>query len=132
MPGPDIVVGDMPGLAQFGSSGAQVGLGMGTTSCNNGDVPVHFYQLPNPDHSVVSQNLYRMSGGASNNDRFEQIGQAWVKHTFGASQDDACSFGCTPFPDDTELGVGCSDPYAASQNASQTDHAGALGSRARG
>ena len=130
VPGPDIVVGDMNGLAQFGSGAGQVGLGIGTTSCNNGDQPVHFYQLPNPDHSVVTQNLYRMSGGASNNDRFEQIGQAWVKHTFGASQENACGFGCTPFPDDTELGVGCSDPYDASQNASQTNHAGALGSRA--
>ena len=35
-----------------------------------------------------------MSGGASNSDRFEQIGQAWVKHTFGADQFDDCGFGC--------------------------------------
>lgn len=128
--GPDIIVGDMSGLQQFGSASGQVGLGIGTTSCNNGDQPFHFYQLPNTDHSVVTQNLYRMSGGSSNNDRFEQIGQAWVKHTFGANQDNACSFGCTPFPNATELGVGCSDPYTAGQNASQTDHVGALGSRA--
>ena len=111
-PGPRYHRGRYAGLAQFGSSGTQVGLAMGATSCNNGNVPVHFYQLPNPDHSVVSQNLYRMSGGASNNDRFEQIGQAWIKHTFGATQDNACGFGCTPFPNETELGVGCSDPYA--------------------
>jgi hypothetical protein len=130
VPGPDITVGDMPGLAQFGSAAGQVGLGVGTTSCNNGSVPVHFYQLPNVDHSIFTQNLYRMSGGSGNNDRFEQIGQAWIKHTFGANQDNACAFGCTPFPDDTELGVGCSDPYLASQNATQGDHVGALGSRA--
>ena len=43
VPGPDIVVGDMSGLAQFGSSGTQVGLGIGTTSCNNGDQEVHFF-----------------------------------------------------------------------------------------
>lgn len=128
--GPDIMVGDMSGLAQFGSSAGQVGLGIGTTSCNNGDQPVHFFQLPDTDHSVVSQNLYRMSGGATNDERFEQIGQSWVKHTFGADQFNACNFGCTPAPDATTLGVGCSDPYSASQNASQTDHVGALGSRA--
>jgi hypothetical protein len=128
--GPDIIVGDMSGLQQFGSSGSQVGLGIGTTSCNNGDQEVHFFQLPNTDHPVVSQNLYRMSGGASNNDRFEQIGQSWVKHTFGANQDDDCAFGCIPASDATTLGVGCSDPYSAGQNASQTDHVGALGSRA--
>ena len=74
---------------------------MGGTSCNNGDVPVHFYQLPNPDHSVVTQNLYRMSGGPTNNDRMEQIGQGWNKHTFGASQENACGLGCDPFPDDS-------------------------------
>ena len=130
VPGPDIIVGDMFGLRQFGSSGGQVGLGMGTDSCNNGDQEVHFFALPNPDHSVFSQNLYRMSGGPSNNDRFEQIGQAWVKHTFGADQFDDCGFGCTPAQTFTTLGVGCSDAYAADQNASQTDHVGAMGSRA--
>ena len=30
---------------------------------------------PNNDHPVIPQNIYRMSGGGSNNDRFEQIGQ---------------------------------------------------------
>src|ERR1051325_5960425 len=131
VPGPDILVGDMNGLQQFGSAGGQVGLATGATSCNNGDQPVHFYQLPNPDHSVVSQNLYRMSGGASNDDRFEQIGQSWNKHTFGANQDDDCNFGCTPFSNQTELGPGCSDPYAASQNGFQGNtNSGALGSRA--
>jgi hypothetical protein len=128
--GPDIVTGDMSDLAQFGSNAGQVGLGVGTTSCNNGDVPVNFYQLPDPDHSVISQNFYRMSGGPNNNDRLEQIGQSWVKHTFGADQFDDCGFGCTPFPTFASLGVGCSDSYASSQNASQTDHLGSLGSRA--
>jgi hypothetical protein len=130
VPGPDIIVGGMFGLAQFGSSGTQVGLGIGTDSCNNGDQEVNFFQLPSPDHSVVSQNLYRMSGGSSNNDRFEQIGQAWVKHTFGADQLDDCGFGCIPAPTFRTLGVGCSDAYAADQNAAQGNTAGALGSRA--
>ena len=131
--GPDIIVGDIGaigGLTQYGSSAGQVGLAVGTTSCNNGDQAFDFFQLPNPDHSVVSQNLYRMSGGASNDERFEQIGQAWVKHTFGADQNDACGFGCAPYPNATKLGVGCSDPYAASQNGAQGNQVGALGSRA--
>jgi len=131
VPGPDIVVGDMSGLQQFGSASGQVGLATGATSCNNGDQPVHFYRLPDPDHSVVSQNFYRMSGGPTNTDRFEQLGQSWSKHTFGADQENACSFGCTPFPDQSELGVGCSDPYLASQNGFQGNtNSGALGSRA--
>jgi hypothetical protein len=132
VPGPDIVVGDMSGFAQFGATSTQVGLATGATSCNNGNVPVHFYSLPaSADHSVVSQNFYRMSGGATNNDRFEQLGYSWVKHTFGADQGNACSFGCTPFGNQSELGVGCSDPYLADQNAFQGNtNSGALGSRA--
>ena len=74
-----------PAMAQFGSSGSQVGLAVGTTSCNNGDVRRWIgLQLPNTDHPVIPQNLYRMSGGANNNDRFEQIGQSWLKHAFTA------------------------------------------------
>ncbi len=134
VPGPDIIVGNMGndgGLVQQGSAAGQVGLAMGTTSCNNGNVDYNFFQLPNPDHSVVAQNLYRMSGGATNDQRFEQIGQSWVKHTFGANQDNACSLGCTPYPNATKLGPGCSDPYAASQNGFQGNtNSGALGSRA--
>jgi hypothetical protein len=120
VPGPDIMVGDLSAMVQGSPtpspSDTQVGLGIGTTACNNGDQPVHFFAMPNTDHSVISMNLYRMSGGPNNNDRFEQIGESWVKHTFGANQDDECDFGCIPWPDSTQLGVGCSDPYGAAQN----------------
>jgi hypothetical protein len=126
--GPDIIVGDLPDLAQFGSAGTQVGLAVGTTSCNNGDQPVDWFALPNTDHPVIPQNLYRMSGGASNNDRFEQVGQSWMKHAFLALEDDACNFGCTTSGCTTgsHLCVGCSDPYDSGLNAGQTG----LGSRA--
>jgi hypothetical protein len=125
VPGPDVIVGDLPSLQQFGSSGTQVGLGVGTTSCNNGNVELNWFQLSNTDHPVIPQNLYRMSGGATNNDRFEQIGQSWLKHAFTALQGNTCGFGCTPAANGTHLGVGCSDPYGASLNAGQTG----LGSR---
>src|SRR5262249_9411985 len=63
VPGPDIIVGDVSDMVQADPSGdSQVGLGIGTTSCNNGDQPVHFFAIPNTDHSVVTQNLYRMNG----------------------------------------------------------------------
>src|SRR5205085_11592193 len=75
---------------------------------------------------VVSQSLYRMSGGGGNNDRFGEIGQGWVKHTFGADQDNDCNLGCTPAADSTTLGAGCSDPYDAGENAIYS----LLGSRA--
>lgn len=127
VPGPDVIVGDLSGLAQFGSSsGTQVGLAVGTDSCNAGVVPLNWLALPNNDHPVIPQNLYRMSGGATNNDRFEQVGQSSVKHAFTALQQNICGFGCNSTAS-TTLGSGCSDPYTASLNSGTNN---ALGSRA--
>ena len=126
VPGPDVIVGVLPDLVQFGSSGTQVGLGLATTSCNNGAVELNWLEMPNTDHPVIPQNLYRMSGGSGNDERFEQIGQSWLKHAFFALQGNACGFGCTSSGTGTRLGVGCSDPYDAQLNASQSG----LGSRA--
>ncbi len=126
VPGPDVIVGDMPSMVQSGSSGTQVGLAIATTSCNNGTTELNWNALPSTDHPVIPQNLYRMSGGATNNDRFEQLGQSWLKHAFTALQQNACAFGCAASGTGTRLGVGCSDPYDTSLNGSQTG----LGSRA--
>ena len=69
-----------------------------------------WFALPNNDHPVIPQNLYRMSGGASNNERFEQVGQSSVKHAFTALKQNVCGFGCNGVGG-THLGSGCSDPY---------------------
>jgi hypothetical protein len=125
VPGPDVIVGDLNGLAQFGSSnGTQVGLAVGTDSCNAGAVDLNWFANPNNDHPVIPQNLYRMSGGAANNERFEQIGQSSVKHAFTALTENLCGFGCNGVGG-SRLGSGCSDPYSASLNAGPN-----LGSRA--
>jgi len=125
VPGPDVIVGDVNGLAQFGSqSGTQVGLAVGTDSCNAGQVDLNWFALPNNDHPVIPQNLYRMSGGAGNNERFEQIGQSSVKHAFTALTQNICGFGCNNVGG-SHLGSGCSDPYSAGLNAGPS-----LGSRA--
>src|SRR5437868_14712709 len=129
VPGPDVIVGDLPEMAQYGNDTVNhlVGLGVGTTSCNNGDQPFNWFALPNTDHPVIPQNLYRMSGGATNDERFEQIGQSWLKHAFTALEGSVCSTcntsGCTT---GIHLCPGCSDPYGSSLNASQTG----IGSRA--
>ena len=126
--GPDVIVGDLPVVQQLGNSGTQVGLAVATTSCNNGDQPVDWFALPNTDHPVVPQNLYRMSSGVDNTERFEQIGQSWLKHTFFALEDDACSLGCNTSGCGTgsHLCPGCSDPYTAGLNGDQNS----IGSRA--
>ena len=129
VPGPDVIVGDVEDVAQFDPAvGTQVGLAIGTDSCNNGDQPVDWFALPQTDHPVVPQNLYRMSGGANNDARFEQIGQSWMKHTFLALQGSVCgtcntSPPCNPGP---QLCPGCSDPYTSGLNGDQNS----IGSRA--
>ncbi|MFN0139283.1 MAG: carboxypeptidase-like regulatory domain-containing protein [Pyrinomonadaceae bacterium] len=122
VPGPDVVVGDLSGLAQFGaSSGTIVGLAIGTDSCNFGTVPLNWFANPSNDHPVIPQNLYRMSASG---DRFEQVGHSQVKHAFTALQNNLCGLGCNA-TGGTTLGSGCSDPYGASLNAGPS-----LGSKA--
>jgi hypothetical protein len=125
VPGPDVLVGDLPSVEQGGSSTGFVGLGVGTTSCNAGTIDLNWLQLPNNDHPVIPQNLYRMSGGPSNSDRFEQVGQSWLKHAFTALTGNICNLGCNGVGG-SHLGSGCSDPYSASLNYGQNG----LGSRA--
>ena len=124
-PGPDVIVGDLPVIQQFGTAGTQVGLAIATTSCNAGTEDLDWFALPQTDHPVIPQNLYRLSGGANNDERFEQIGQSWLKHAFAALTQDACGFGCNGVGG-THLGSGCSDPYSANLNGTQTE----IGSRA--
>jgi hypothetical protein len=127
VPGPDVIVGDLLTLmqSQTGSVGGRVGLALGTDACNQGTVDVDWFQLPSNDHPFIPQNLYRMSGGATNNERFEQIGQSWGKHAFFAASGDDCGFGCNGV-NATHLGSGCSDVYGAGLNGDQNG----IGSRA--
>ena len=127
IPGPDVIVGDLPSVEEpsGGTVGSFVGLGVGTTSCNAGVVDLDWFQLPSNDHPAIPQNMYRMSGGADNTERFEQIGQSWCKHAFTALTQNVCNFGCNG-TGGSHLGSGCSDPYSASLNYGQTG----LGSRA--
>ena len=78
MPGPDVIVGNVQDVDQMGSVGGPpptpIGFAIGTDSCNNGDQPLIGSHCLQTDHPVVPQNLYRMSGGADNTERFEQIG----------------------------------------------------------
>jgi hypothetical protein len=126
--GPDVIVGDVEDVEQFDAPvGTQVGLIIGTDSCNNGDQPVDWFGLPSNDHPVVPQNLYRMSGGANNDELFEQIGQSWMKHTFLALEESICgTCNITGCETGTHLCPGCSDPYVSSLNGDQNS----LGSRA--
>src|ERR1044071_2637907 len=123
--GPDVIVGNISDVVAGSIVNGQVGVSVGTDSCNNGTIDLDWFALPANDHPVIPQNVYRMSGGSTNADRFEQIGQSWLKHAFTAASSNTCGFGCNGVGG-THLGSGCSDLYSASLNAGQTG----LGSRA--
>ena len=127
IPGPDVIVGELIGLQQLtsGAVNGRVGISLGTDACNKGTMNVDWFALPNGDHPFIPQNVYRMSGGADNTQRFEQIGQSWGKHAFTAASSNTCGFGCNGVGG-SHLGAGCSDAYGAGLNGSQTG----IGSRA--
>src|SRR5256886_8332992 len=127
VPGPDVIIGDLIGVAQSqtGSVLGRVGLALGTDACNKGKIDVDWFALPNSDHPFIPQNVYRRSGGADNTQRFEQIGQSGGKHAFTAASSNTCGFGCNGIGG-CHLGSGSSDAFGAGLNGSQTG----VGSRA--
>lgn len=112
--GADVIVGDLTGPSNWTTGGPNAGIvrySFGTTSCNLGTVPLQW--LDNSTlHPVISQNLFRYK-----NNRFEQVGQAWLKHGFCALQQNLCA-ACSPYCGGccNHLGVGCSDPYTSTRN----------------
>ena len=120
IPGPDVIVGELLDFIQYedGEVNGVVGLALGTDACNKGTVNVAWIALPSNDHPFIPQNLYRMSGGADNAQRFEQLGQSWGKHAFAAASSNTCGLGCNGIGGD-HLGSGCSDAYGAGLNGWQ-------------
>lgn len=127
VPGPDVIVGELLDFIQYetGEVNGFVGLALGTDACNKGTQNAAWIALPSNNHPFIPQNLYRMSGGATNNERFEQLGQSWGKHAFAAASSNTCGFGCNGVGGD-HLGSGCSDAYGAGLNGWQD----LIGSRA--
>lgn len=116
---PDVTFCELFGLTQFGRKNDVVGLAINTTSWNIGNADLTWLAAPDPRHPFIVQNLYRIK-----DDRFEQIGQSWIKHGFFALGNEQCQTECTfedkpghgvgPF-----LGMGCTDTYTAGLNALQ-------------
>jgi hypothetical protein len=110
--GPDVIVGEIPNISNYGNVGSIYAYAIGTTSCNKGNENLLWIAGTN-EHPVISQNVYRFHNG-----RFEHIGQAWLKHGFTALTGNACNLGCNG-QGGSVLGVGCSDPYSSGLNGSQ-------------
>jgi hypothetical protein len=108
--GPDIIVGELLDVIRYNVTGEPLSYVIGTLSCNIGDQYANWIPSSN-QHPVIAQSLYRVRDG-----RIEQIGIAWVKHSFAATIGSYCGF-CENPGTSQRLGAGCSDPYFASTNA---------------
>jgi hypothetical protein len=115
-PGPDVIVGDINGVANFAPAGDVDAFALGVTLCNIGSAPV-LYSFNTNQHPLVTENMYRLRtvDGAT---RFEQVGLGWCFHTFFALSTNLCCPTCTA-TDGSTLGVGCADPHTASRMGAQ-------------
>ncbi|MBL9000428.1 MAG: hypothetical protein JNK25_04760 [Phycisphaerae bacterium] len=114
--GPDVIVGDMPDFSHWTTTGAINGYrsySVGTVSCNIGDENLQWVSSTNR-HPVISGNIYRLA-----NDRFEQIGQSWLKHGFTALNGTLCGSCLNPDGTGATLDPTCSDPYSSGLNGQQ-------------
>lgn len=130
VPGPDIAVCNLVGTTMSFSGqparvGDIVGMATGTISFNVGTADAIWFADPDNRHPFIAQGLFRLK-----NDRFEQIGQSWLKHAFFALGE-TCNDGtgcpcatCGYQPGHSMgdwLGVGCQDTYGASLNGQQSN-----------
>ena len=115
--GPDVTVGVITGPMNYVSANGLEAVSLGTTSCNQGTATVS-WKANVAQHPVIGGELYRFKevNGAG---RFEQLGLSWLKHGFFAESGGVCCANCIP-TDGTALGVGCSDPYTAERNGTQS------------
>ena len=117
-------------MQQFGSAGTQVGLASSNNFLQQWRPARRLVCIAtnrSPSHSAKSLSDERWG---DNTERFEQIGQSWLKHAFIALEEDACGFGCNTRLRHGQLifAPGCSDPYSASLNGDQTRSVRAPGS----
>ncbi|MFO0855750.1 MAG: hypothetical protein U0640_00155 [Phycisphaerales bacterium] len=115
----DVIVGDLYQVQNYGAVGSYITYGVGTYSCNQGPTRLTWIDGNAANlYPVISQNMYRLKDG-----RFEQVGQAWLKHGFCALNNMLCgscpAVGPGPSGGHTcdHLDPGCADPYSAGLNA---------------
>lgn len=125
--GPDVIVGDLMDLRHETSAGPIEGkraYAVGTRSLNIGNKDLAWFSGTN-QHPVIAQNMYRwkQDGSERPGGRFEQIGMSWLKHGFTALANGGFCATCSFEPGHSSgnwLGQGCTDPYTASLNSTQT------------
>jgi hypothetical protein len=120
--GADVIVGDLLDTANYGANAGIYAYAIGTVSCNIGTAQLSWI-AGNNQHPVIGQNLYRYfpgSAAAGQYGRFEMVGMSWLKHGFTALTQSLCNTCVNPNSGGTTLGIGCSDPYVAALNGTQS------------
>jgi len=115
--GPDVIVSTIgTSLDENGIIGGIGAYSMTTVSCNLGEADAIWIDSGalDTEHPVIGQNMYRLKDG-----RFEQIGQAWLKHGFCAADVCSCGSPCEVNGSCDWLGTHATDTYGAGLNASQ-------------
>jgi len=110
--GPDVIIGDLPSVHNYGGLGGIGAYALATTACNVGDSTMN-WNGSNALHPVIGSNLYRVEGG-----RIEQLGLSWLKHGFASATGTYCCTCISPGSSQI-MGIGCSDPYGATTNGAQ-------------
>jgi len=110
--GPDVIVGSINGICNWGTVGGRSSYSFGATACNVGDEEM-IWQGNTNHHPIISPNIFRLKDG-----RFEQIALGWMKHGFGSATEDLCC-NCNDPGTSQIIGVGCADTYANCQNGWQ-------------
>ncbi len=117
---PDVIVGELYETSNYTTGGSVGGVhsyAIGTYSCNIGNTRLTWIDGNAANlYPVISQNMYRLKDG-----RFEQVGQAWLKHGFCALNNVLCGT-CPNVPGGhtcDNLDPGCADPYSSGLNGSQ-------------
>lgn len=118
--GPDVITSLLYGPQVYAyentATGIITGMAIGTQSCNLGDDPLLWQELPSKNHPVIRGSMFRLK-----DHKFEQIGISWVKHGFFATNDADCGHICTAPANHggAALYPGCSDPYGAQLNGTR-------------
>jgi len=108
--GPDLIVTRIYSPQSHGyeqtEDGAVSGLSLGFQLCNIGIESIRYEALPSVHHPLFRSAVYRLK-----DNRFEQIGIAWVYHGYAGTNDPGCGFSCTApgNHDGSRLYPGCSD-----------------------
>ncbi|MEM7260502.1 MAG: hypothetical protein AAF488_00830 [Planctomycetota bacterium] len=110
---PDVIVGSLQQVTSYGNVGDTYAYAVGTTSCNVGNQVLQWQSGTNL-HPVIGQEMYKLTPDG----QFTQIGISWLKHGFCALSQTLC--GPCQSTSCPTLGIGCSDPYTATRNGSQS------------